>query len=82
MASFTELLAQTSARHDHLCPRQVIGVRMGMYAADLLDLELPQSDKRLIAFVANVQHIILEFLPNRNFKEGSRYTAKHSGTQC
>lgn len=51
MASFTELLAQTAARHDHLCPRQVIGVRMGMYAADLLDLELPQSDKRLIAFV-------------------------------
>jgi formylmethanofuran dehydrogenase subunit E len=51
MASFTEFLAQTAARHDHLCPRQVIGVRMGMYAAELLDLELPQSDKRLIAFV-------------------------------
>lgn len=51
MASFTELLAQTSARHNHLCPRQVIGVRMGMYAAELLDLELPQSDKRLITFV-------------------------------
>lgn len=51
MASFTELLDQTAARHDHLCPRQVIGVRMGMYAAELLDLELPQSDKRLITFV-------------------------------
>lgn len=51
MASFTELLAQTAARHDHLCPRQVIGVRMGMYAAKLLELELPQSDKRLMTFV-------------------------------
>lgn len=51
MASFTELLDQTAARHNHLCPRQVIGVRMGMYAADLLDLELPQVDKRLITFV-------------------------------
>ncbi len=51
MASFTKLLDQTAARHNHLCPRQVIGVRMGIYAAELLDLELPQSDKRLIAFV-------------------------------
>ncbi len=51
MASFVELLAQTADRHDHLCPRQVIGVRMGMYAAELLHLELPQSDKRLLTFV-------------------------------
>lgn len=51
MTSFAELLAQTAARHDHLCPRQVIGVRMGMYAAEVLELDLPQSDKRLIAFV-------------------------------
>lgn len=51
MISFTELLAQTAARHDHLCPRQVIGVRMGLYAAELLELDLPQSDKRLITFV-------------------------------
>ncbi|NWF71195.1 MAG: TraR/DksA C4-type zinc finger protein [Chloroflexi bacterium] len=51
MTSFAELLAQTAARHDHLCPRQVIGVRMGMYAAKLLELALPQSDKRLLTFV-------------------------------
>ena len=37
--------------HDHLCPRQVLGVRMGMYAAELFQLDLPQSDKRLFAFV-------------------------------
>lgn len=51
MVSFADLLTQTAARHDHLCPRQVIGVRMGMYAAELLGLDLPQSDKRLITLV-------------------------------
>jgi formylmethanofuran dehydrogenase subunit E len=45
------LLEHTAARHQHLCPRQVLGVRMGMYAADLLDLDLPQADKRLFTFV-------------------------------
>lgn len=48
-----EILLKESARrhHDHLCPRQVLGVRMGMYAAELFQLDLPQSDKRLFAFV-------------------------------
>ena len=47
----TEMLAQTSARHKHLCPRQVLGVRMGLYAAELFPIELPQRDKRLLAIV-------------------------------
>jgi formylmethanofuran dehydrogenase subunit E len=51
MLSLEDLLTQTAARHNHLCPRQVLGVRMGMYAADLLELALPQSDKRLLTFV-------------------------------
>jgi formylmethanofuran dehydrogenase subunit E len=46
-----EMLAQTSALHKHLCPRQVLGVRMGLYAAEILSLELPQRDKHLLAFV-------------------------------
>ena len=46
------LLNQSAARHrDHLCPRQVLGVRMGQYAGMELSLTLPQSDKRLIAIV-------------------------------
>jgi formylmethanofuran dehydrogenase subunit E len=45
------LLEQTIALHNHLCPRQVLGVRIGMYAADLLNLELPQVNKRLYTFV-------------------------------
>jgi formylmethanofuran dehydrogenase subunit E len=46
-----ELLAITEAQHKHLCPRQVLGVRMGMYAAELLGIALPQADKRVLAFV-------------------------------
>lgn len=46
-----DLLARTAALHNHLCPRQVLGVRMGMQAGELLGLELPQTDKRLYTFV-------------------------------
>lgn len=39
------------ALHDHICPRQVLGLRMAEHAAAALGLELPREDKRLIAFV-------------------------------
>ena len=45
------MLAQTAAMHKHLCPRQVLGVRMGIAAAGLFPFELPQKNKRLLAFV-------------------------------
>ena len=45
------LLTEVAAMHRHLCPRQILGVRMGMYAGELLRLELPQRDKRLYTFV-------------------------------
>ncbi len=51
MTDLHTFLDQTSALHNHLCPRQVIGVRMGMLAGKLLKLELPQSDKRLLCFL-------------------------------
>ena len=51
METLAELLAQSSALHRHLCPRQVLGVRMGMLAAELLGLDLPQNDKRLLTIV-------------------------------
>ncbi|CAG0935934.1 formylmethanofuran dehydrogenase subunit E [Thermoflexales bacterium] len=47
MLPLIELLAQTARLHHHLCPRQVLGVRMGLYAGQLLELDLPQSDKQL-----------------------------------
>lgn len=37
--------------HDHICPRQVLGTRIGLYAASLLDIALPQTDKRVFCFV-------------------------------
>lgn len=46
-----ECLTRLEPLHSHLCPRQVLGARMGLYASDLLNLELPQRDKRLLAFV-------------------------------
>lgn len=51
MPELQDYLAQSAALHSHLCPRQVLGVRAGLAAADLFDLELPQRDKRLFAFV-------------------------------
>ena len=47
----TLLDASAERHHHHLCPRQVLGVRIGMYAAELFGLDLPQTDKRLFAFV-------------------------------
>lgn len=46
-----DLLEQTSSLHKHLCPRQVLGVRIGIQVAALFGLDLPQSDKRVFAFV-------------------------------
>ncbi len=51
MKTLDELLAASAALHRHLCPRQVLGVQMGRLAAELLQLELPQSDKRLLTIV-------------------------------
>ncbi len=51
MPTFEELL-QTSARlHQHLCPRQVLGVRMGLAGGDWLGLDVPQAGKRLLTIV-------------------------------
>ena len=51
MPDCKDYLEQTAALHDHLCPRQVLGVRIGIYAGELLDLPLPRTDKRILAFV-------------------------------
>jgi len=49
MTSLTDLLAQSATRHHRLCPRQVLGARIGLLAGLLLELPLPQPEKRLIA---------------------------------
>ncbi|GAB4421143.1 MAG: FmdE family protein [Anaerolineales bacterium] len=49
--SLQELLDESAAQHSHLCPRQVIGVRMGILAGQLLGLDLPQTKKRMLVIV-------------------------------
>lgn len=44
-------LAASSARHNHLCPRQVLGVRLALAGAARLELSLPRHDKRLLVIV-------------------------------
>ncbi len=51
MADLSLLFDRVSRMHQHLCPRQVLGVRMGVRAGLELGFELPQTDKHLIAFV-------------------------------
>lgn len=45
------ILAASSARHKHLCPRQILGARMGLAGGEALDLPLPRTDKRLLVIV-------------------------------
>lgn len=52
MKMLQELLARSAARHhNHLCPRQVLGVRIGLLAGKALNIVVPQAEKRLFAFV-------------------------------
>jgi len=46
-----QLLAATAARHSHLCPRQALGVRIGLAGAAALGLDLPRRNKRLLAIL-------------------------------
>ena len=46
-----ELLKQTSARHDHLCPRQVLGVRMGLAGLAAIGLPAPMLQKAALVIL-------------------------------
>jgi formylmethanofuran dehydrogenase subunit E len=47
MQDLESLLSQVSARHEHLCPRQVLGVRLGLAGLALVGLAAPQVGKVL-----------------------------------
>jgi formylmethanofuran dehydrogenase subunit E len=51
MHDLHELLQRSAASHKHLCPRQVLGVRMGCYAASLLGFDPLRVEKRLLVIV-------------------------------
>ena len=46
-----ECLKRSAGRHSHLCPRQVLGVRIGLAGASRLGLEVPRRDKRLLVII-------------------------------
>ena len=54
MKTFETLLAGSAKEHGHMCPGQVIGVRMALLGLDLIDLENPKETrdiKKLIVYV-------------------------------
>lgn len=44
-------LDRSAARHARLCPRQVLGVRIGLAAAEALGVPVAPGERRLLAFV-------------------------------
>ena len=46
-----ELLKLSSARHDHLCPRQVLGVRMGLAGLAAIGLDASMDHKAALVII-------------------------------
>jgi formylmethanofuran dehydrogenase subunit E len=49
--SLQHILDQSAARHSHLCPRQVLGARIGLAGAAVLGLDAPREDKRVLIII-------------------------------
>jgi formylmethanofuran dehydrogenase subunit E len=49
--ALSDLLKQSSARHDHLCPRQVLGTRMGLAGLAAIGLAAPMPHKAALVFI-------------------------------
>jgi formylmethanofuran dehydrogenase subunit E len=45
------LLSQSASEHSHLCPRQVLGVRMGLAGLKFLGLQAPLTDKSALVII-------------------------------
>ncbi len=51
LENLSELLARSQARHSHLCPRQVLGVRIGLAGLAAIGLPAPTPGKQALVFV-------------------------------
>jgi formylmethanofuran dehydrogenase subunit E len=49
--NLSEILQRSSARHSHLCPRQVLGARMGLAGLNALGLEAPVNKHTALIIV-------------------------------
>jgi formylmethanofuran dehydrogenase subunit E len=45
------LLEKSTREHSHLCPRQILGVRMGLYGMKSLGFNTPTAKRRLLVIV-------------------------------
>jgi formylmethanofuran dehydrogenase subunit E len=48
MNTLSELLVKSAANHNHLCPRQILGVRIGLLGLHALGFEQLPTNKRLL----------------------------------
>jgi formylmethanofuran dehydrogenase subunit E len=51
LAVESSVIEQLARLHPRVCPRQILGARIGQRAGELLDLALPRSDKLVLAIV-------------------------------
>ena len=51
MNDLQKILDISSARHIHLCPRQVLGARIGLAGGAALGFDLPRRDKRMFIII-------------------------------
>ncbi len=51
MKTLEEYLEEAERNHGHMCPGQVLGVRMAMLGCRLIGIDEPKVGKRLIVFV-------------------------------
>lgn len=51
MKSLAEYLVEAERSHGHMCPGQVLGVRMAMLGCGLIGIDEPKVGKRIIVFV-------------------------------
>ncbi|MFO3797100.1 MAG: FmdE family protein, partial [Anaerolineales bacterium] len=51
MRALADLLQKSASQHSHLCPRQILGVRMGLLGMKALGFDAPPPKKRLLVIV-------------------------------
>ena len=51
MNSLSDLLVRSAAQHAHLCPRQILGVRLGMLGLKTLGFAEPPDHKRMLVIL-------------------------------
>ncbi len=51
MIPLEKLIQESVAKHGRLCPRQVLGIRVGLAGGAALDLTIPRRDKNLMVIV-------------------------------